>query len=538
MSTNTDPHATLFQVAEDTFLVSVALTDAFFNRIYEGSGSVSSTLRKYPVGPVEAGLLSGCAAAPLINGAATFGDCAVRLQGFYQLELMATLNTTNQTMKNTTLVFDVQVAVKTIKFTVQPGASVAGQPLQGVTSAYPKLELLDQYNYRTISRRKVRLVLNSSNIVSNCAAECLNAAMCRDAKNSTCVTPARLMKGLEYEPIEGLATIDETVIQRASDLYRLVIVSSETLSVTSIPFRVTHGPTASIVVSRIPENVILTEPFQVQPLISLIDAYGNVASGDSTGTVHCTLSDINGFSLRGFQTARLYQGEARFENLAVDVESLGIASNMTLRLNFTSYSFSTRSIPFGITLPATQLQISSHPVNATAGQALGGVLGAPQVRLLDVEGQQVNLTGRAVAVRINDSACPDRYPAPRPAEPVLFQAQLQGVLPIVPGQRFVLNKFHPVGFGDVGQRMVLELVDGDVDCDVATDTIVQVKRLGAGAAEVYCDKTGCTHAVTQAKYVEFTILTLPASGTARVCVKPPTATVWRTLALTLQQVHA
>lgn len=512
---------TLLQVAEDMFEVRVSLRDKYFNRVTDQKASVSVALRGYPLLPVDSGLLSGCGTRPMADGVAYFTDCSVGHQGFFKLEFTSIVGFNNLTLKNSSLVFDVQVAVRTLKFTLQPNTSIAGLPLGGSSSWQPPaLELLDEYGYRTLSRRSVLIALNTTYMTTTCASACVNASLCRSDKNRTCGSPVSLVRGTVYSPLDGLAVLSDTAVEVASKRYFLNVISSESLFIRSLEFEVVHAARAAIVVSQLPQDALLSEPFTVQPLISIVDRFGNVVLSDSAGFVNCSLHDAGSLVLRGFSKAKLENGEARFVNLAIDTDGYYADYIASWRsLIFWSYDLSTVSQQFYVGDGARNITIVDQPaLDVTAGSIINSAMGSfPKVQILGSAGMPLNLSARTLAVRVNDSNCPDRFPVMPRVAPALYQAELVGVLPVSLGQTFALTRFRPIGF-DVEGAVFLKVVDGSYDCDLNGDkTGLFTSNVNDTLQQLKCFRGNCTSYYTDQPYVTFVIRQMPLSGTARIC---------------------
>lgn len=539
---------TLLQVAEDIFEVKLSLRDKYFNLITDQSASASANLRRYPLMPIDSGLLSGCSDQSMTDGVAHFTDCSVGDQGFFKLEFTVLVNSNNVTLQNSTLVFDVQVAVRTLEFIAQPNTSVAGLPLVGGTTwnSPPALELLDEYGYRTLSRRQVLISLNTTHMETTCASACMNASLCRSSKNITCASPFSLVRGTIYAPLDGVAVLSDTVVEVASKRYFLNVISSNTLFISSVEFEVRHGPMAAVVVSQLPQDALLSEPFTQQPLVSLVDQFGNIVLSDSSGFVNCSLYDSYGFVLRGFSKARLSNGEARFTNLAIDLQG-GHQDyyGSWKQLAFSSYGLKTVSQQFYVSDGVLDIEIIEQPPNiVTAGEIVSGLLGVyPEIRVLGLSGVATNLSARAVGVRVNDSECPDRYPALSRVSPTLYQAKLVGVLPVSVGQTFALTKFRPIGFNMQG-NVLLKVVEGNYNCDLSpseNEGLVFTANVNDTLQRLRCVGENCTSYFTGEPFVKFIIRRMPQSGTARVCACHLSdaglcTSSFRVMGLSLQQV--
>ena len=178
--------------------------------------------------------------------------------------------------------------------------------------------LKNSYGFKTESQRPVWAMLEAGNASFYCAAQCRDAALCAATANRTCESLARIEAGDATAPSHGVARFDSVTINRAAFGYRLQFLVSDSLFSFSATFDVTHAPPSSLVLLRLPYRTLLSEPFGVQPVCSVVDSFGNVALSVSTGEVVATLRDNATFFLLGFNRVAMRDGEAEFRNLGVD----------------------------------------------------------------------------------------------------------------------------------------------------------------------------------------------------------------------------
>ena len=80
---------------------------------------------------------------------------------------------------------------------------------------------------------------------------------------------------------------------------------------------VTPGAAAKLVWTREPGGAVSTVALSPQPVLALEDPYGNVETGNSTGTVTVTLTTANGATLAGTASVTLQDGVATFAGLSI-----------------------------------------------------------------------------------------------------------------------------------------------------------------------------------------------------------------------------
>ena len=507
------------QVAKDLFETAVQLYDSFYNRVEDAPSGARCkvSLNRFPPRPID-GFLQGTREVSFEGGVARFEDLSIREQGFYSITF--TVDTTVTTIVNTTIVFDVQLPVARPPDVVQqPLLAVAGTVLGGP----PRIALLDSYGFRTESQRPVMAVLESSNSTPTCAAMCLDTESCVAAPNRTCEAPAEIISGATAGPLHGLADFEAVLIRRAGRGYHLQFLASEELFSFSAAFDVTPAAPARLVLPRLPARVILGEPFGVQPLVALIDAFGNVALDESSGFVVASLAgaDAGGFELIGFERVAIRAGEAMFHNLGVDEDGVAAAGGAAHEIEFAFGGFAVSTGPFAALPSLQELAVEAQPGATVAGVI---VAGAPAVGLLDPQGNRTALSNRTVSVRVKEAGCPARFPAPNNATQLLTQAELRGALPVAVGEPLVLTRFLSVGFPAGGGQVAVSVVDGAFECDSFPDPAVGAIAGGEPQQLLCGDDGACRAAGDEAsEFLQFSLTAMSPSGTLRVCAKAPGA---------------
>ena len=525
-----DP-SNMHQVAGDFFRTFISIKDSYYNPLFFEDDvhypNATVSLERFPRdfrpgAAILGGNLSVTASAlPGKRLGYQFLDLTISEQGMYSIVFKVPFQHINPALSNTSLVFDVTLPVAKLQVTQDPLTSVAGAFAKGP----PTVALLDDYEFRTASQRVSRSYLNSTDAVYQCAAACLNSTECFDnsvSYNDTCQAEAAIVAGDITTPVEGLATFDNLIVQRAGVNYRLNIYSSTKIMIVTPFFTVKHNKPARIVVARLPMRAQISEPFGVQPLVALVDEFGNVCIDESTAFVHAELNEsvsdgqpMQGhFFLAGIPIMRLRKGIADYHNLAVDYyyRHTGLVSNVTQhRLRFlcnAGSDFLAETNDFEVQAGVTALSIASEPATSIAGQVLQGT---PEVTLESRDGKSPS--NRSVSVRIVADDCPQRYPEPAPVVPRVVQAEVRGGIPLISSQEFVVTDFRVVGFGENTSRAWVKLIDAAFDCGSNSSA----GDLTAAQA-VLCSLESCvSEADTAALYLAFTITTAPATGRARVC---------------------
>lgn len=114
----------------------------------------------------------------------------------------------------------------------------------------------------------------------------------------------------------GVATFSALSIDKAGAGYQLTATSSGLTSATSVAFTVTAGSPAALIFTTAPTASFAGQPFYTQPVVTLHDAGGNVAT-TGTNTVTLTLTSPGGATLTCPATAAV-AGTATFSGCTVN----------------------------------------------------------------------------------------------------------------------------------------------------------------------------------------------------------------------------
>jgi cysteine-rich repeat protein len=536
----------MHQVANDLFTTSIEIKDSFYNPLFFEDGvsypNATVSLSRFPSNFRSfASHLSGTLQVQASSQrwgvlGYTFPDLFIKEQGFYSIKFKVFYThitnveegATQPFISNSSLVFDVTLPVETLSVLTPPGTSTAGNFVEGP----PTFALLDFYGFRTASQRNSWLVLDSTDAIFSCAAPCLDPSKCISTSklyNDTCRQKADIVAGKETTPSDGKATFPTLIVNRAGVNYSLTMFSSQEISKMTEYFTVEHNAPHELVVARLPLKKIISEPFGVQPLVALVDEYGNICLKESTSFVEAVLisnsGDGNTFFLAGVPKIRLRNGVADFHNLGVDASS--IISDVTrhqlrfkcqVSVSSTDKSVSLRtlnalSIDFEVLPGVMGLSILTPPSKSEAGSSLQG---PPSVRGESTNGNVLELSNRTISARIVEADCPERYPVPAPVLPRIVQTELRGSVPLVPMQAFILTKFRAVGIWNYTERAFVKVIDAAYDCGSNQSN----GDLGARQSLVcYNDGTCASEDDTSVLYLTFNVSTIQAISRLRVCAR-------------------
>jgi parallel beta-helix repeat protein len=255
-------------------------------------------------------------------------------------------------------------------FSTQPGGAAAGAPL----SPQPVVSVLDgNGNPFTTYTGTVTMTLGvnpSTGVLSGTTA---------------------------ISVVNGLASFTDLAISRAGVGYTLVATTDGGAAATSEPFTIAAGPATQLVFSTQPGGAPALSPLNPQPVVSALDANGDVATS-YTGTVTLALGNNPGSGvLSGTVTISAVNGVASFSGLSVSAPGVGY----TLVATGEGLTPAT-SEPFTVTaeLVATQLVFSTQPGGAAAGAPLNP---QPVVSVLDQNGALVTSYNGPVTLSLGNN---------------------------------------------------------------------------------------------------------------------------------------
>ncbi len=135
---------------------------------------------------------------------------------------------------------------------------------------------------------------------------------------------ARLIGGTTVMPVNGVFHFAGLSIDKVGSGYT-VTAKSGSLSAVSAPFDITPGAAAQLAFTTQPSGGIAGSPLTSQPVVSVLDNYGNMATGYN-GSVTLGISygvGPGGAKLNGTTLASVVNGVARFTNLSMEKASAG-----------------------------------------------------------------------------------------------------------------------------------------------------------------------------------------------------------------------
>ncbi|MFL5347119.1 MAG: S8 family serine peptidase [Hyalangium sp.] len=363
--------------AGNTFSPAVGLTDQFGNAITTGNIPVTIALGANPGN----GTLSGVTTVSAVNGVATFNLSLDKVAQGYTL-VASSPGLTGATSAAFDIIPGVpaQLAILTQPSTAQAGAAI---------NPAVQVILLDKFGNTT----------NGNDFVS--------------VGVSTNPTGDRPSGTLTVPAVNGVATFSDLSFQKVGSGYTLEAAANALTSVISDPFDITPADPYSVVITRQPSSIVAGATITPSVSVTLLDAFGNVAT-QATNSVAVSLgNNPTGASLLGTTTVATSKGEATFDDLTVD----RVGANYTLVVGSEGL-FTATSVAFNVTVgSAAQLAFTSAPtgnvgsnspftVKVTVRDASGNVItnATAPVTLSLANAQGATLSGTLTANPVNGVA--------------------------------------------------------------------------------------------------------------------------------------
>ncbi|MBW4077143.1 MAG: hypothetical protein HIU84_01235 [Acidobacteria bacterium] len=260
----------------------VKIEDVAGNVVTTYTGTVSAILTS------GAGVLSG-GTATLVNGVATFSALSITgAIGSYQLRFSVAGFETS-----TAVTFELAGAPAKLVFSVAPSTSVASD---ATLSAQPVIEVVDSSGY---------LVGSAGGTV-------------KVTMSPSTGTPL----GASVNVVNGVATFSALALDAKVGTYTLTFTSSILTTPLTARVQVLVGSPVKLVMATPPApNTLSGQNLAVQPVLKLVDAYGNVVS--TSGTAQVALTNASPASGTGAGTtlqhnqATLANGVAHFSGLSL-----------------------------------------------------------------------------------------------------------------------------------------------------------------------------------------------------------------------------
>jgi len=203
--------------------------------------------------------------------------------------------------------------------------------------------------------------------------------------------------GLTVAAVNGLATFNGCQITKAAANYTLKAASGTLIAGTSAAFTVSPGAPSRLLFTTQPVGSTYGAPFTSQPVVTIQDAYGNVATQSSlavtlaispgTGAAGATLSCTGGTTISAIA------GLAAFSGCTIDKASTTYVLVATAS-GVAGASSSTFSILPGI---AAKLAFTTQPAGASANTAFAS---QPVVTVQDAAGNPVTTSTVTITLAI------------------------------------------------------------------------------------------------------------------------------------------
>lgn len=257
--------------------VTVAIQDQFGNVDTSNTSLITMTVDSGP------GSLFGTATASALKGVATFSNLVLRTAGTYTLA--ATQGSLSNGVTNAFLV--TPAAGASLEFVDPPVDVIAGQLMSSPAS----VRLLDAFgNVATGDKSTVTLKIASG------------------------PAGAKLFGKFSAAALNGIATFGSLTLQTAGS-YTLAATSGKMVGDTSSAFQVTSSVATKMVFANVPSTVGTGSVFSL--LVKMLDAFGNVATGDSSNVTLSMGTKPTGGTLGGSLTVAASEGIASFTGLTL-----------------------------------------------------------------------------------------------------------------------------------------------------------------------------------------------------------------------------
>lgn len=277
-----------------------------------------------------------------VSGTATFDGCSVSRGGRYRLRATLGAVTADST--------DFLVSGPSwVEFTSEPGGGDGGV----AWSTQPVAQVVDgDGDVIESNTAKIGLVIKPG-------TGAIGAALtCTDAKNATTA-------------VDGVATFSGCAIDRAGTGYRLFAVDvTDGVYATSAAFNISSGDPAALAFTTQPRGGAGGQVFTVQPVVAIVDAFGNPISGNSS---EVTLSITTSSGAAGADltcTANpvtASNGFAAFGGCTIDLTATDYT--LTARVNGTTLTEAV-SDPFDVVAgDASGIAFSTQPSGGEGGTA-------------------------------------------------------------------------------------------------------------------------------------------------------------------------
>lgn len=236
----------------------VAVQDAGGNTVTTSTAAVTLSLAGQ-----GGGQLTNCAANPrsAVSGIATFSGCRISQTGTY------TLTASSGSLQSaTSAAISIFTSASRLAFVVSPSSSASGLPFGN----QPVVAVQDSGGNTTSGTNSITLSITTP-----------------AGATLTCTSNPK-------SAVNGVATFSGCAIGKAGT-YTLRATASGLTSATSTTFTISPGPSARLAFSSSPSNSVSSTAFATQPVVAVLDTFGNTVA--SSALVTLAITTPNGASL-------------------------------------------------------------------------------------------------------------------------------------------------------------------------------------------------------------------------------------------------
>ena len=316
------------------------------------------------------GALSGSTNVAAVGGVVSPSNLSVSLAGAGKVLTFTKPDTTGSGGTMATSVASHAFAISPatasqLVFTTQPAAGVAGS----VLAAQPVLEVQDAYG----------------NLVSTGSDSTVSVAVTLTTGTGPLLgTTTRAAMG----GIIAFTNLEIDVSNVGAVLTATTTLASGPVTVASAPFGVASAAASQVIFTTQPSGGVSQTAWAQQPVLSILDSYGNaVTTGiDATAVVRLSLSHGTG-ALSGTRVRAAVSGVADFAGAGLSIDAIGSDKQVTATVSLQGGTQTATSVAFTISSGvATSLIFLTPPGGGTAGAAWAQ---QPVVQITDPAGNPV-----------------------------------------------------------------------------------------------------------------------------------------------------
>ena len=337
----------------------VYIVDVYGNKVDNSTASVTASLSTATAGDVVTGT-----SVNAVNGVATFSSLNVRtLPGTRTLTF-----TSNSLTSVTSASFTITHAdASKLMITTQPvGGNATGDRL----TTQPVVEIRDRFDNVATSNSDIITITSSA---------------------GGSLSTSRTAGETSIAAVAGVATFTNVrLVGTPGTAYSLTFSTGSLTPAVSNSITLTFSTAHQLAIVTQPVAGKTAVAFTTQPVIQVLDYYGNLVANDNSTSITAAISSGANGILTGTQTITAVNGVATFTNLA-----LTGTPGANYRIGFTSSPL-VAATSQNVTVTAgdaTHLRITLQPVGAITGKNLST---QPVVELLDYFDNRVTADGTSV----------------------------------------------------------------------------------------------------------------------------------------------